>query len=64
MNPYQVVKNLAIDQVQDELNKKWNEGYRALEVIPTGGGNIAIVFVMKTAEAAAERSAVAGGFKS
>jgi hypothetical protein len=61
MNPYLVVKNLDINQVQDELNKKWNEGFRALEVIPTGAGSIAIVFVMKTAEATAERSTVAGG---
>jgi hypothetical protein len=64
MNPYLVVKNLDINQVQDELNRKWNEGLRALEIIPTGGGNIAIVFVMKTAEAAAERSTVAGGYSS
>jgi hypothetical protein len=64
MNPYLVVKNLDINQVQDELNRKWNEGYKALEVIATGGGNIAIVFVMKTAEASAERSTVAGGSSS
>jgi hypothetical protein len=62
MNPYLVVKNLDINQVQDELNKQWNNGYRAMHVLETGGGSIAIVFVMKTAEASAERSTVAGGF--
>lgn len=64
MNPYLVVKNLDINQVQDELNKQWNAGFRALEVIPTGGGSVAIVFIWKTAEASAERSTVAGGYKS
>jgi hypothetical protein len=68
MNPYLVVKNLDINQVQDELNAKWNQGYKALEVLVTGnanfGGNFSIVFVMKTAEASAERSTVAGGGSS
>jgi hypothetical protein len=64
MNPYLVVKNLDINQVEDELNKQWNNGYKALEIIPTGGGSIAIVFVMRTAAAAAERSTVAGAFSS
>jgi hypothetical protein len=61
MNPYLVVKNLDINQVQDELNEQWNAGFRAFEVIPTGGGNIAIVFVMKTTDA---NTKVAGAYSS
>jgi hypothetical protein len=58
-NPYQVVKNLDINQVQDLLNQKWNEGYKAFEIMHTGGANIAIVFVLKD-----RSTAVAGGSSS
>ena len=68
MNPCLVVKNLDINQVQDELNKKWNVGYKALEVLVTGnanfGGNFSIVFVIRNADDSGERPSVPGGYSS
>lgn len=65
VNPYLVVKNLDINQVQDETNKQFNNGYEVAEIIPVGGGNIHILFIMKTAAAQLRNaSAVAGASKS
>jgi hypothetical protein len=60
-NPYQVVKNLDINQVQDLLNQKWNEGYKAFEIMHTGGANIAVIFVMKNTD---RSTPVAGAYSS
>lgn len=45
MNTYIVDKELEINQVEPKLNERASAGYKPLEIIPTGGGFIAIVFV-------------------
>lgn len=45
MNTYIVDKELDINQVEAKLNERASAGYKVVEVIPTGAGNIAIVFV-------------------